>query len=189
MSQQTKSDGITLKAIDLQRESDITINSTQVKKLIKHGKIELVNQLLGHSFSIIGKIKKGNQIGRTIGFPTANFSNLEQIIPEKGVYFGHLLVNKDKDSLSPLKQPKSAKLSVLNIGTRPTIKNNNHTHVSIEAHIIDEKLANDELYGKTCAFYCKGRLREECKFPNLKTLKLQIAKDIETAKQKNLQFS
>ena len=177
---QAQRNRVKLQAEPLQKKNEIEINSTQIKSFLRQGKVEQANQLLGHSFSIMGRISEGQKIGRTIGYPTANFTEIKQILPKKGVYCGYLKVLEEGSCLPEiLSLPKEANLAVMNIGERPTIEGSQQKRLSVEAHIIGKTYHHSELYQKTCIFYFKSFLRDENKFVSLAALKKQIAKDIE----------
>jgi len=109
---------------------------------------------------------KGQQIGRSIGFPTANIHipNDYKLIPKDGVYAVETSVNG------------SIYKSMLNIGNRPTVDGNKKT---VEAHLFDFQ---GDLYDKQLTIYLKAYLREEQKFENLDALKEQLLKDQQQAK-------
>ncbi len=135
------------------------VSSTLIKKLLKAGEIEKADCMLGSNFILEGVVKKGAQIGRTIGFPTANIDYPENIVQiPYGVY----------------KVKTGNKSGVLNWGMKPTV-HNTPTPV-VEIHILD---FNDDLYGKTIKIEVIKRIRGERKFAGLDELKAQINKDIE----------
>jgi len=134
----------------------VTVSSTHIRGLIADGQMAQAVKLLGHPHILSGVVVEGKQLGRTLGFPTANLSWPEGVlIPKFGVY-------ACKVGDYP---------AVVNIGTRPTVNGQN---VNAECHLLD--FAGD-LYGKeiTVAFY--GFIRPEQKFDSLKELKSQIAAD------------
>lgn len=136
------------------------ISSSKIRLLIKEGEIEKANFLLGYAYSLTGEVVLGNQIGRKIGFPTANLSvDSNKLLPKNGVYAVDVIVEG--------RQFKG----LLNIGTRPTLNADGKT---IEVHILD---FNEEIYKKTIFVKIKRRLRDEQKFASLEELKAQIAKD------------
>lgn len=136
------------------------ISSTRIRRLLETGAVENANRLLGHPHILSGVVTKGKQLGRQLGFPTANLALPEGlIVPKSGVY-------ATKVSVEGKEYP-----AVTNIGTRPTV---NGAGVNAECHLLD--FAGD-LYGKeiTVAFY--DFLRPEQKFDSLDALKAQIAND------------
>lgn len=140
---------------------DIAISSTKIRKALLAGDIETGAQLLGHPYQLSGYIIKGEQIGRTIGFPTANIQLTVnyKLIPKTGVFA--VLINV---------QGKAYK-GMLNIGFRPTVEGNSKT---IEVNIFD---FNKDIYGEEISITLVKRLRDEKKFKNLEALKKQITSD------------
>ena len=109
---------------------------------------------------------KGNQLGRTIGFPTANIliNDTDKIIPANGVYA--VLINKSNDS-------KTYK-GMMNIGLRPTIDGKK---LGVEVHIFD---FSENIYDQEIQISVFNKIREEIKFNNLDELKIQLHRDMET---------
>lgn len=139
------------------------VNSTIIREHIMAGDISAANHLLGYEFSLEGKVVFGKQIGRTIGFPTANIKVVrDKIIPGNGVYACRAML-KDH-SIHP---------AMVNIGTRPTIDGKN-SNVTIEAHIIG---IAKKLYGNRITLSFVSRLRDERKFEDIDALKAQLEKD------------
>ena len=141
--------------------NDIAISSTKIRNSIKEGDIQLTNSYLGYEFSFFGKVIRGNSIGKTLGFPTANIeigSDLK-LIPKNGVYMIYTIINK------------KIIFGMMNIGIKPTTNENTK---SIEVNLFD---FNQDLYDKNITIYIKQFLREEIKFDSLNELKLQIEKD------------
>ncbi len=143
---------------------DKIVSSTMIREFLEKGMIEKANEMLGYSYSIFGQVIYGKQLGRTIGFPTANIflENELKVIAANGVYacivrfYG---VNY---------------YGMCNIGTRPTV---NGKELSIEVNIFD---FDKEIYGENIGIYFKARIRDEIKFKNLEELKKQLTKDRET---------
>lgn len=142
------------------------VSSTRVRGLIAEGDISTAAELLGRNFTLVGTIVHGERIGHRIGFPTANVAVEEkQIVPANGVYAAAFTV-----------QGKRHELSVVSVGTRPTIGGRPR---SIEVHIPGFK---GNIYGETVEVEFKRRLRSEQKFDSLEALADQISKDIEAAR-------
>ncbi len=147
---------ISVKEID-----DVAISSTKIRNAIQEGKITLANEYLGYNYQILGKIIKGKQLGRTIGFPTANIELEEdyKLLPKFGVYIvKSILENKTV-------------FGIMNIGIKPTFSENK---ITLEAHFLD---FDADLYDKIITVSIIEFIREEQKFENIKTLKIQIQKD------------
>ena len=131
--------------------------------------IHLVPSYTGYPFHFSGIVIKGDGIGKTINYPTANvsLSSQEKIIPKKGVYAVRC----------ELKNKKYCN-GVMNIGNRPTIGINQNE--SIEIHLFD---FNENIYGETLNVDVIRKIREEKKFKNIEALKTQITKDCIKATQ------
>ncbi len=135
------------------------ISSTFIKQKLIAGDIHLADELLGSNFTIQGVVKKGAQIGRMIGFPTANIDYPESIVKiPYGVYYVKI----------------GEKRGIMNWGMKPTV-HNTLSPVS-ETHIFD---FDGDLYGQELRIEILNRIRGEIKFQNLEELKKQIKKDIE----------
>lgn len=134
------------------------ISSTTIRKLLSDGEIERANLMLGSKFSISGEVVKGNQIGRTIGFKTANLVYPPELIElPYGVYSVDTNYGK----------------AIANFGIRPTVKG---SQALLEVHILDfEK----DIYGENLTVYFNKMIRAEKKFSSLDALKSQIKLDIE----------
>ncbi len=143
------------------------VSSTEIRALLQNGKIEETNELLGYDYRMTGTVVHGNEIGKRIGFPTANLSvAAEKLIPQEGVY---------QAKVESIDKEKSLYNAVVNIGNNPTIGN---THQTIEVHIPALE-PNADLYGKTVRLSFLKRLRNEQHFDTLEELQAQIRKDIE----------
>ncbi len=140
-----------------QKVNNKIISSTVIRKLLAEGKTEKANQMLGRKFKIEGTIISGNQIGRTIGFPTANLVYPPELIELRhGVYSVETTYGR----------------GIANFGIRPTM---NGTHALLEVHILD---FDKDIYGKNISVEFNKMIRVEKKFPSLDSLKNQIKKDI-----------
>jgi len=154
--------------ITAQEIEEIAVSSTKIRKAILEGDITTATEYLNHPFSIRGIVIKGKQIGRSIGFPTANIDVQYnyKIIPKNGVY----AVNGTIDG----KQYNG----MLNIGNNPTIESN--LKQSIEVHFFG---LNANLYGKEITINFVKRLRDEQRFDSLTLLKQQLQLDKAQAEQ------
>jgi riboflavin kinase/FMN adenylyltransferase len=155
--------GIKAELIVASKENRQTISSTRIKEEILEGNITSANKLLGRNYNLNGKVVKGLQLGRKLGFPTANLNclNQQKLIPKNGVYYTKTNVNKKEY------------LSVTNIGTKPSVQNSNL--VSIETHILD---FDQSIYHQTLSIKFIDRIRNEIKFNHIEDLIEQITKDI-----------
>lgn len=159
-----KSEGVKIIRMPEYFVNGTKVNSTIIREHILAGDIYKANSLLGYEFSLEGKVVFGKQVGRTIGFPTANIKVglKDKIIPANGVYACRAML---KDG--------STHPAMVNIGTRPTIDGKN-SDVTIEAHIIG---ISKELYGNGITLSFISRLRDEQRFKDIDALKAQLEKD------------
>ena len=141
------------------------ISSTLIRKLLLEGDIGAANKYLGYQYHFSGKIVLGKQLGRTIGYPTANISLFHpfKIVPKTGVYAVWAQINE-------VRYP-----GMLNIGTRPTL-NEAVPLVSIETHLIN---FHGDIYNQEIKVFFQQRIRDEVKFLGLEQLKKQLDKDKE----------
>jgi riboflavin kinase / FMN adenylyltransferase len=148
------------------------ISSSLIRETLSSGDIQHANKLLGRPYSLIGTVVKGQQLGRTIGFPTANLQlPKDKFLPLQGVYAVRVFITDETLELSG-----NGYLGVMNIGNRPTV---NGTQLSVEVHLFDWF---GELYGKKLTVQLEKFLRPEQRFPNLEALKTQIQLDCNAAK-------
>ena len=159
-----KSEGVKIIRMPEYFVNGTKVNSTIIREHILAGDINKANSLLGYEFLLEGKVVFGKQVGRTIGFPTANINVglKDKIIPANGVYACRAML---KDG--------STHPTMVNIGTRPTIDGKN-SDVTIEAHIIG---ISKELYGNSITLSFISRLRDEQRFKDIDALKAQLEKD------------
>lgn len=137
------------------------ISSTRVRKALQSGNLEEVRRLLGRPFSIFGQTIKGDQRGRALGFPTANLRLAQEALPPKGVYAATTVLEGGEEYLS-----------LVNIGHRPTFKENGG--LLVEVHLLD---FSGDLYGADLELRLLSAIREERRFENLDSLKKQIESD------------
>ena len=156
-----------------------TASSSRIRShIVSNGDVAGAAKILGRPFCLEGTVVKGDQIGRTIGFPTANLSTIRQIIPKDGVYAGSLMVVND---VSAQMRPSDLMPCVINIGVRPTVSSGLPER-RVEAHIYDVNGSGVNLYDEIVEIQFLKRLRDEKRFESLEALKAQIAKDIADAK-------
>jgi riboflavin kinase/FMN adenylyltransferase len=158
--------GFTVKEIPEHILNEVVISSTKIRKALLDNDIITANKFLGYEYFFEGVIIKGNQLGRTIGFPTANMQiqSAEKLIPGNGVYAVQASILDDNQQSSLLK-------GMMNIGIRPTIDG---VHRVIEVNLFD---FDRDIYGKTLKVSIHSYLRAEQKFAGLDALKEQLAKD------------
>jgi riboflavin kinase/FMN adenylyltransferase len=147
-------------------EGGLRISSTAVRQALAEDDLELAQTLLGHPFSISGRVVHGDELGRTIGFPTANIPLRRQVSPVKGVYAVEVAGLGDR-LLS----------GVANIGTRPTVAG---VRQQLEVHLLDVVM---DLYGRHIDVILRKKIRNEQRFSSLDELKAQIARDELTARE------
>lgn len=144
------------------------ISSTLIRKLLSYGDLEQANRYLGHPYTLIGTVVKGEQRGRRIGFPTANLQVEPGLLtPAQGVYAGTARLAGENEE----------RPAVCNIGTAPTFGDQSQPRV--EVHLLDSK---QNLYGQQLIFTFLHRLREERNFPSVTMLVAQLEQDCATAK-------
>lgn len=158
-----KTYGYNIEVIPEQDINDVAVSSTKIRNALLSGKVALAANYLGYNFSLYGRVIKGDKIGRTIGFPTANIFIEEtyKLIPSDGIY----AVTVDMAG-QPFK-------GMAYIGQRPTI---NGMTRNIEVNIFD---FNQEIYGQNITMTFLEFLRHDVKFAGLEALKLQLQKDKE----------
>jgi riboflavin kinase / FMN adenylyltransferase len=144
------------------------VSSSAIRQALEEGNPRQAGQLLGRPYALVGRVVTGRQLGRTIGFPTANLQvPLEKFVPRKGVY------------RVTVKGKGIAALGVMNIGDRPTVDQAG-TQTTIEVHLLDW---SGDLYGQTLSVELESFLRPEQKFGSLEELKAQIQADCATARR------
>ncbi|MFN2452649.1 MAG: bifunctional riboflavin kinase/FAD synthetase [Pyrinomonadaceae bacterium] len=136
------------------------VSSSRIRELLSVGRVNLARRMLGRPYGVEGRVVRGDERGRTIGFPTANLQPQNRVIPQRGVYVTATLIDG------------AWRRSVTNIGTRPTVKTNGEP--SIETHVLNW---SGDLYGDVVRVRFLHRLRDEHKFNSLDELKAQIARD------------
>ncbi|ASL81399.1 MULTISPECIES: bifunctional riboflavin kinase/FAD synthetase [Serratia] len=148
------------------REGERRISSTAIRTALSEDDLPLAETLLGHPYSISGRVVHGDELGRTIGFPTANLPLKRLVAPVKGVYAVEVY------GLGPQPLP-----GVANIGTRPTVAG---VRQQLEVHLLDVTM---DLYGRHIEVVLRAKLRNEQRFASLDALKQQIANDVVTARK------
>ncbi len=158
--------GFAVEQISAQEIDEIAISSTKIRTSLEEGAITLANEYLGYNYFFSGTVVKGNQLGRTLGFPTANIQIDEnyKLIPKNGVYFVKSKINE------------KLVFGMMNIGTRPTVDGKNQ---SIEVHFFEFEL---DLYDMKITIELVDFIREEQKFESLEALKNQLFKDEQICK-------
>ena len=150
------------------------LSSTSIRENLKSGNMKTVREMLGHDYSLFGRVAKGNRLGHKIGIPTLNlYPAAYKALPPFGVYATRVHIgNKIYDA-------------VTNIGIRPTVENMGDVNigaVSVESNILDESF-DRELYGTDIKVDVIEMIRPEEKFDSLEELKNAIANDTIRAKE------
>ena len=153
--------------IPAQDVSAITVSSTKIRTAILDGDFIKVVDFLGRFFQLSGTVTKGQSLGRTINFPTANLliDSQHKIIPPKGVYLVSIFHHQNQY------------YGMMNIGTRPTLNGDKQT---IEVHIFE---FNKNIYGRSLTIHFIEKIRDEQKFESFDALKKQLIKDKEICKR------
>ncbi len=142
------------------------VSSSRIRRSLLEGDMAEVNGCLGRPYCVSGEVVHGQQMGRTIGFPTANVDFWpEQLLPANGVYAAYAWLGDERH------------LAATNVGVRPTV--NGHA-VTVEAHLLD---FDADIYGRTLRLEFIDRIRPEMKFAGLDALKAQIAADVAQVRQ------
>ena len=160
--------GFVVKEISEKVLNEVAVSSTRIRKALLDGDVETANTLLGYDYFFEGNVIEGNQLGRTLGYPTANIAikNHEKLIPGNGVYAVKIKIGEDCFK------------GMMNIGFRPTVDG---SRLAIEVNIFD---FDRDIYHTKIRVYVKYFLRAEQKFSGLNALKAQLARDKEMATQK-----
>ena len=143
------------------------VSSSLIRNFLEKGFLDKANKLLGRSWSIEGIVKKGRQIGKTIGFPTCNIDIKDYVLPQPGVYVVSVF---RKNNLKSLK-------GIANLGYRPTF---NQNKILLEVHLLN---FSGNLYNKHLSVNFLKFIRKEKKFKNFNKLKSQIKLDLKIAKR------
>lgn len=161
--------GFELEEIPRKDIDHMGISSTKIRKALEEGKVDIACDFLGRDYELSGIIIKGQQLGRSIGFPTANINILHdyKLIPGDGAYAVSIKLELENTIYQ----------GMLNIGNRPTVSGIART---VEVNLFD---FSGDLYDKRLTVYFKVFLRPEKKFANLEELKVQLEKDRIKAKE------
>ena len=152
------------------------ISSTAIREAVELGDSTSAQAMLGRPISVIGRVVRGDALGRTIGFPTANLDLHHELHPPVGVYATHARILGEQTGDSP---EIDVLPSVTNIGFRPTVASESPATPRIEVHLFD---FDQDLYGKRLEISFIKRLRGEQRFDGLDSLVAQIKVDCEEAR-------
>jgi riboflavin kinase/FMN adenylyltransferase len=158
--------GFEVEQLSAQEINEISISSTKIRTALEDGEINLANEYLGYAYFLSGTVVKGKQLGRTIGFPTANIELEEayKLVPKNGVY----VVAAEID--------EKTVYGMMNIGFNPTVHGKNRT---IEVHFFD---FDSDIYDSHIRVAILQRIRSEEKFESVELLTNQLKKDRDFSK-------
>jgi riboflavin kinase/FMN adenylyltransferase len=153
--------GFEVEQISVQEINEISVSSTKIRNALSEGNMTLANKYLGYDYFLTGTVFKGKQLGRTIGFPTANLEIKEdyKLIPKNGAYIVKSIINQE------------TVYGIMNIGFNPTVSGES---LSIEIHYFN---FNSDLYDQEIAVSILHYIRPEQKFDSVDLLKAQLEKD------------
>ncbi|HEY4618350.1 MAG TPA: bifunctional riboflavin kinase/FAD synthetase [Flavobacterium sp.] len=153
--------GFEVEQISVQEINEISVSSTKIRKALSEGNMTLANNYLGYDYFLTGTVFKGKQLGRTIGFPTANLKIKEdyKLIPKNGVYIVKSTIEQE------------TVYGMMNIGFNPTVDGEN---LSIEIHYFN---FDSDLYDQEITVSILQYIRPEQKFDSVDLLKVQLEKD------------
>ncbi|MDU0371150.1 bifunctional riboflavin kinase/FAD synthetase [Hymenobacter endophyticus] len=160
--------GLEVEEIPREDVDAVGVSSTRVRRALEAGDVATANRYLGYAYPLTGTVVKGRQLGRTLGWPTANVSEVEllKLVPARGVYA--VWATTATGETWP---------AMLNIGVRPTVAGG--LNQTVEAHLLGFE---GNLYDQPLQVEFVARLRDERKFNGLDELKAQLALDAEAAR-------
>ncbi|MGE0363684.1 MAG: bifunctional riboflavin kinase/FAD synthetase [Vicinamibacterales bacterium] len=158
--------GFRAEKIDPVRYKEFVVSSTRIRRLVSEGRVDEAGALLGHHYAIGGVVVAGARRGRELGFPTANLSTENELVPPTGVYATAI-------EIAGTRWP-----SITNVGVRPTFETAGA--VTVETHVLG---LSADLYGAAVSLSFVQRLRDERRFPDVDALKEQIDADIRRARR------
>lgn len=155
--------GFEVIALDAEYVNDIRVSSTKIRQAIYQGDMQIASEFLTETFPLVGRVIKGQKLGRDLGFPTANIEVDKElkIIPKNGAY-----------AVWAITPDGNKRKAMLNIGERPTVSDSSNT--SVEVNILD---FSEDLYGENLEVRFVKRLREERRFSNVDELKAALIDD------------
>lgn len=154
--------GFDVEKISAQMVDEISVSSTKIRTALEKGDVHTAKEYLGYDYFFSGTVVHGKKVGRTIGFPTANFEIDEtyKLIPGNGIYVVYSYINNNKV------------WGMMSIGTNPTLGDNPQT---IEVNYLD---FNEDLYGQNLTVFMANKIREEETFDSLDSLKNALNQDL-----------
>lgn len=159
---------IALEVVPAYRSAVGVVSTSEIRRSLLDGDVERASEMLGRPYCLRGWVKKGDERGRTIGFPTANLQVDVNFIPRLGVYACYV-------------EMKGARLAaVMNIGVNKTFVEGENHPIKVEVHILD---FSGDIYGQEMSVHFKQFLRDEKRFQSIEELKQQITADVLLARQ------
>jgi len=138
------------------------INSSAIRTALREGRLTEANTMLGRPYRITGTVSSGDHRGKSLGFPTANLTDIFQLVPAEAVYV----------AAAQLEQPP-LRLAAVNIGPQPTF---GQSQTRVEAHLLDYA---GELHGQRVGLHLLARLRQQVRFDSSEQLAAQLRRDVE----------
>jgi riboflavin kinase / FMN adenylyltransferase len=142
------------------------VSSTRVRQALQRGDLSLAKRLLGRPYALCGRVRRGDRLGRTLGYPTANLKLAQPLPPVQGI-FAVAVHGLEADSLR----------GVASIGNRPTV---NGVDYRLEVYLFDFE---QDIYGRRLQVELKHKIRDEARFDSLEAMKQQIARDVIAARR------
>ena len=151
------------------------VSSTAIREAVELGDLDGATRMLGRPVSVLGTVVQGDQLGRKLGFPTANLDLHHELHPPVGVWATRARVVDPESWVE-------GRPSVTNIGFRPTISGERPARPRVETHLLEGFGHVGDLYGRTLEVEYVAFLRDERAFGGVEMLQAQIARDIEAAR-------
>jgi riboflavin kinase/FMN adenylyltransferase len=173
--------GFKVVVVNETKRNGVVVSSSRIRSLVESGEVRGAGKLLGRPYSIKGRVVRGQNIGKEVGFPTANLTVSSELTPGRGVYAATVTLgakaygkdfSSDKESLGDDRID-----AVVNIGNAPTFGGR---AVTVEAHLLG---FDRSIYGRRMRVSFLAKLRDEIKFDSKEKLAAQIAKDLKKAKK------
>jgi len=158
--------GMALSIVEPEMEGAEWVSSSMIRDWVSQGSIEKANRALVSPYRVMGNVAHGAARGRTLGFPTANLTDVPILLPAHGVYAGRIVGTGSRDPIA------SGLPAAVNIGPNPTFGEN---ATKVEVHILD---FSGDLYGADLELELLGRIREVQKFASKDALLEQLQKDL-----------
>ncbi|MFT4540951.1 MAG: riboflavin kinase/FMN adenylyltransferase [Planctomycetota bacterium] len=168
--------GHSVEVVDRVTVEQRAVSSTAIRESVELGDLERASAMLGRPVSIYGTVVSGRQLGRTLGFPTANLDLHHELHPPTGVYAAWAYRVEPKQRT----EQGTGIGAVVNIGYRPTVPGTRPDQPLVETHLLD---FDGELYGAHLEVEFVRRLREEKRFDGLDSLRAQIDRDVVQARE------